>query len=178
MGNKAAAAVIIAAALALTGCAVSMPNDIQKAGTTSPPVTAPTAAAAPYIAAFGDTVKFPEGIAVTAKATLQTAGQYAAGAVEGKIVVVEVSVTNNSAEPFNAALTGYPKVTYGAKGLPADIAADGDKTSGNIGNLLPGETQTATNGYGIPAAGLSDIRIEFNGPKFGDSPAVFKGAVK
>lgn len=178
MGNKAAAAVIIAAALALTGCSTAASNTVEKAGTTAAPAAAPATTPPPSVAAFGDSVKFPEGISVTTKATIQAAGPYASGAVEGKIVVVEVSVTNNSTEPFNAALTAYPKVTYGAKGDPAQHAFDGDKTGGNIGNLLPGETQTATQGYGIPAAGLSDLRVEFNGPKFGDNPAVFKGAVK
>ncbi len=160
--------------LALSGCAFQPTNAVEKASAPPPATPVPSF----QVAAFGDTVKFPGGVALTAKASVQPAGPYAAGAVEGRIVIVEVTVTNNSTTPFNAALVAYPKVTYGAKGFPAENAVDGDKTSGSIGNLLPGEAQTATSGYGIPSAGLADVRIEFSGPSHGDDPAIFKGAVK
>jgi hypothetical protein len=129
---------------------------------------------------FADTITFPSGVSVKVKPSVVTAGQYASGAVEGKIVTFDISVKNGSKEDLNAALMSVPKVTYGGEGTTAQIASDFEAKIGGsmLSTILPGETQTAKVGYGIPAAGFKDVRVEIMAPSFSDKPAIFKGAVK
>ena len=179
MGNKMAAAVLVTAALAMTGCSgqtVSAPPQASQAAATTPSAAAKPASTE---AAFGGTVTYDKGVSVSVTAAAVPASQYAAGAVEGKIVVVTLKITNGSSEAFNGALMSVPKVTYGADGVAAPTAVDSGHTMALASTINPGETQTATSTYGIPSAAYGTVRVEVTGPNaFSDKPAIFKGAVQ
>lgn len=187
MTTKTVAALAASAALIASLAACGSSNTIQPAKSAQPaaatqaPAQAPsTQAPAPQgVAKFGESVKFPNGVSVTSTATVKKAGEDPNNAIDGQIVIVTTSVTNGSPAAFNAFMTSYPEVTYGAKGLKASSAWDATTDVGSpIGNLLPGETQTVVNGFGVPAADLGDVRVEYSGPTYKDQPAVFRGAVK
>ncbi len=185
----AAAAVAIAA---LSGCAGSNtvtpgPTTLPTgAGPTAPPTGAgPEPTQTPQVktsGAFGDTITFPSAIAVrVTPGRAIPASQTGMGAVEGKIVVFDVVVTNGGTEPINASMMGSPKVSYGAQGIQAQSAFDSQALGGYGGSfstILPGETQTVSVAYGIPTAGFGDVRMEVNSANYSDPPAIFKGAVQ
>jgi hypothetical protein len=179
-----AATAVFAAALA--GCsgtsnAVSQPPAPAATSAAPAPAAAPASTPAQDVAAFGGAVTFPEGVKVTvSQPTAVKAAEFAAGAVEGKIVVLNLSVTNGSGKPLDGTMLSYPKVSYGASGAQAQNAFDSSAGlgAGMLSTILPGETQTVKLGFGIPAAGFSAVRVEVSGPSFDDQPAVFKGAVK
>ncbi|PNH86079.1 hypothetical protein [Arthrobacter sp. AFG20] len=176
----ALAAVVVVAMGSLTACG-SSENTVSSAGGSSAAAVETTAApAAKTSGTFADTITFPSGVSVKVKPAVVTAGQYASGAVEGKIVTFDITVKNGSKEDLNAALMSVPKVTYGADGTAAQIASDFEAKIGGsvLSTVLPGETQTAKVGYGIPAASFKDVRVEIMAPSFSDKPAIFKGAVK
>ena len=74
---------------------------------------------------------------------------------------------------------GFPKVTYSAQGTAAPTANDIQAGIGasSLSTILPGETQTVKLGYGIPAAGFPEVRMEVTGPTFTEKAAIFKGAI-
>jgi hypothetical protein len=184
MSISARSALAVAAILALgsvTACGSS--SNTVTPGSTAPAAPASSAAApapeAKTNGVFGDTITFPSGIAVKVTPAVVPAAQYAYGAVEGKIVTFDVSVTNGSKEEINGALMGSPKVTYGAQGTAAQSANDIQAGIGAayLSTILPGETQTVKVGFGIPAAGFADVRVEIMAPNFTDKAAIFKGPV-
>lgn len=185
MTTKTVAALAASAALiaSLAACGGSS-NTIAPATSQAPAAAPATTAATQYSADFGGSVTFPEGVKVTvSQPTAMPAAETAAGAVEGKEVVVSLSVTNGSKTPFDAgaALMGYAKFSYGADGTDATSAIDSANGigMGHLSTILPGETQTVKLGYGVPSAGFSQVRMEVTGPnEFKDQPAIFKGAVK
>ena len=150
------------------------PTPAQEMSTDAPaPTTAtPTAKTS---AAFGDTITFPSGVAVKAEQPVTvTAAPNAAGAVQGKIVIIDVAVTNGSKELINDA-------NMGAQGTAAQNAVDAQAGIGmaTFSGIRPGETRTVKLGYGIPEAGLADVQMKVQAPNFDvASPAIFKGAVK
>lgn len=201
MNNKIAALAATAVlAAALAGC--SGASNTVTAPTTQPPAPAASSApsadpwaswaasndpapastpAAQDVAAFGGAVTFPEGVKVTvSQPHAVKAAEFAAGAVEGKIVVLTLSVTNGSAKPLDGSLMSYVKMNYGASGAQAENAFDSSAGlgAGMLSTILPGETQSVKLGFGVPAAGYGAVRVEVSGPSFDDQPAVFKGAVK
>ncbi len=165
----------------LTACGAPA-NTVSSGSDTS--AAAPAASAAPAAkttGAFGDTITYPNGVAVTiSKATVVPAASYAFGAVEGQIATFDLIVTNGGKEEINGALMGYPKVTSGAKGTPIQNATDIQAGIGgsSLSTILPGETQTLKLGYGIPAAEFGDVRMEVTGPTFTEKSAIFKGAIQ
>lgn len=172
-------AIVLVGLAALTGCSsgdntVSPQGDGAKA-----PDTAATATPTNAQAKFGDKVTFPDGVSVVVTGKSQAAGQYASGAIDGKITVFSIAVTNGSKKDLNAALMSVPKVTYGAGGTVAMTAADGAASMTVLSTIQPGETQTATAAYGIPTKELGNVRVEITGPNtFTDKPAIIKGAIK
>jgi len=179
-----AATVAVLASLAFTGCAstentVTPPSDTSTLPSDLPSTSAGSEAPGPV--SFGSEVGFPSGVRVSvAQPTIVAASQTAFGAVEGQIVSMVITVTNGSEEPLEAALMGYPTVRYGAEGTQAETATDSEKSIGvsSFSTVLPGETQTATVGYGIPAAGRDNVRVEVMAPTFTDTDAIFSGAVQ
>lgn len=175
MRTKPALLTLTIAALALTACA----------GPTITPATpaahkpaAAVAAQTSGAAKLGDTTTFSDGIKATVTAHTIKAGQYAYGAVDGRILVVTVKLTNTSHTAINAVMTSVPTVTVGANGTPAGTASDPAVKVGTIGDLLPGETQTAETGYGVAPADLGSVRVSVADPDLAGDPAVFKGAVR
>lgn len=179
--NTALAALLLA--LALGGCSTAPTI-------TTPSATATTATAAATqtqeqptpqttnTAAFGDTATFHNGLQVTATASTVKAGQYAANAVEGTILVITLKIVNTSTETINAAFTSLPNVTVGAAGTTAAAAFDQAIALETVGNMLPGETRTTHSGYGVAAANLTNVRVEIPSPDPTENAAIFKGAVK
>lgn len=165
---------------ALTGCGDNTSNTIANApaaaaasGTTAPDAT-------PGAAKFGQKVTFPSGVSVTVTPKVQTSGQYASGAVEGKIVYFAIKITNGSKAPIDGFLISMPDVTYGATGIEAKTALDFEAKSGSstVKTVLPGETQTAQAGFGIPSKEFGNVRVEVRSADMSEQPAIFKGSVK
>lgn len=177
------AAAALALIAGLTACTPGNTVTPAAASSAAPAAaTTPTATPTPTTAGaakFGDTVTFPGGVKVTvSQPTAEPASASAAGAVEGKIVKFTVSVTNTGTQPLNAALMSVATVSYGADGRQAQHAYDKD-TVGFFRTVLPGETQTMKQGYGVPSAGFGSLRVEVNGPNMmSDQPAIFKGPVQ
>lgn len=189
--NKAAVATLAAAVAVLTAC--SGPAPTVQPGTNTPtesspvapaPVTpttaAPTTAAptpADRSAKFGDTVSFEDGtkVKVTSEGFIE-AGQQDEGAVEGRIAVLNLSVTAGR-EEIDAAMMGSARVTAGAAGRPAPQVRAGELSGEQLGTIPPGETQTVRIGYGISAADAKNVRVEVPAPNSSDRPAIFEGAI-
>jgi hypothetical protein len=168
-----------ALALSLTACGGANNTVSSGAASAAAPAAAETSAAPKLSGTFADTITFPSGVAVTVKPAVVPAAQYAAGAVEGKIVTFDITVTNGGKESVNGAMMSYPNVSYGAQGTKAQNATDVQAGIGasSFSTILPGETSTVKVGYGIPAAGFADVRVEIAAPNMMDKPAIFKGAV-
>lgn len=166
-----AASVVLAASLAAcSGNTVEAPNPAPNQTQAQPPAQTPGT-----VAAFGGALTFPGGVKVSvAKPEVVPGGQYAYGAVAGKITVLTITVTNGSDQPVNASLMSVPKVTYGAKGTQAAIASNEVIGSSVLTTILPGETQSAKVGYGVPPAEVATLRVEVMSPNIADLPAVFK----
>lgn len=167
-------------ALLLAGCSSPAPT-VDKVGDAKPAASQP-AKAADRSAAFGGTVTYDSGVKVTVKSDgFQPVSQYAAGAVDGKAAVFELTVVNGSNKELEAGLMSMPKVTVGAKNTQATPVTDMEAKLGMdmLSTILPGETQTVKFGAGIAAADAAAVRVEVSGPNpFTDKDAIFKGAVK
>lgn len=170
----AASVALVASLAACSGNTVEAPTQAPSQSSAAP--AAPEAPKKDNVAVFGGAVTFPDGVKVSVpQPVLVPAGQYAAGDVEGQILVVTISVTNGSTQPINAGLMAFPQVTYGASGAKADYASDATLGLEALSTILPGETQTVKKGFGVPPAELASVRVEVMGPSFSDFPAIFKG---
>lgn len=173
--KRLATTIFFAGMLALTGCSTTPPS-VSKA-TDEPASVGAATPAASRVATFGDTVTYSNGVAVTVTAKTIDAGQYAYGAIDGKITVVSIAITNGSKEEINGALMSLPNVSYGETGKKADIATDTSVKFDVASTILAGETKTVQSGHGIPVAELANVRVEVNAPDFKEKAAIFKGAV-
>lgn len=189
--NKATVATLAAAVAVLTAC--SGPAPTVQPGTHTPAESSPVApapvtptTAAPTTAAptpadpsakFGDTVTFKDGtkVKVTSEGFIE-AGQQDDGAVEGRIAVINLSVTAGR-EETDAATMGSVRVTVGAAGRPAPQVRATKLSGEQLGTIPPGETQTVRIGYGISAADAKNVRVEVPAPTSSDQPAIFEGAI-
>jgi len=161
--------------LFLAGCSGKAPAVQKGEGVT----VATDSAVSDRSAIFGDKAIFKDGVEISVNApSLVTAGQYASGAVEGKIAIFEVTVTNGSSSEVDGALMSWPEITYGASGKKAGKATDLVEKIGLefFSTILPGEKQTIKVGAGIPPAEIGTARIEVKGPSFSDKPAIFKAS--
>lgn len=129
------------------------PTPAQEMSTDAPAPTTATPTAK-ISGAFGDMITFPSGVAVkAAQPVTVTAAPNAAGAVQGKIVTIDVAVTNGSKELINDANMGAPKVIYGAQGTADQNAVDAQAGIGmaTFSGIRPGETRTVKPGSGHPS---------------------------
>jgi len=173
--KKTIAALAASVALAATLAACSGNTVEAPAPAPSQSQAQPAAPTQGTSSAFGGAVTFPGGVKVSvSKPELVPGGQYAYGAVEGKITTFTITVTNGSDQPINGGLMGFPQVTYGAKGTKASNANNESIGANFLSTILPGETQSAKVGYGVPPAELATVRVEVMGPNIADLPAVFK----
>lgn len=168
-------------AVTVVGCGSSTEPQIERdaAPDSVQSSPAPTASepALPDVAAFGDTVTFSDGLTVTIQsAGLKTASAYAAGAVEGKIAAVQITVTNGSDEVVDAVGVSALTATAGEAGKPAPPAGDDGITNSSLGSVLPGETKTGVFGYGLSAIDAQKVRLEIYGNTLEDR-VVFAGAI-
>ena len=180
----------IAAAVAVGPLSACEGSNTVSPGPATPPAVAgpepahPTATPAPRaktVGAFGDTITYPSAIAVkVSPGRVVPSSQTGMGAVEGKIVVFDVAVTNGGTEPIEGSMMGRPEVRYSTEGIEAQPAYDFGalgNSGGSFSTILPGETQTVTVAYGIPTAGFGNVRMEVHSADYSDPPAIFKGAV-
>jgi hypothetical protein len=179
-----AAAVAIGSLSACEGSNTVTPGPSTPPAAAGPEPTRTTATPAPRaktVGAFGDTITYPSAIAVkVSPGRVVPASQTGMGAVEGKIVVFDLAVTNGGAEPIEGSMMGRPKVSYSAAGIEAQWAYDFGalgNSGGSLSTILPGETQTVTVAYGIPTASFDNVRMEVHSANYSDPPAIFKGAV-
>lgn len=130
------------------------------------------------VAQFGDTVVFDDGLAVTIQSNgLIKASEYAAGAVDGKIATVKVTVENRGDEPIDAAGISAFTATAGKSGAPATSAADEGIDNPTLGTVLPGNTKTGMYGFGLTTQDAQEVQIEVYGSD-SSSSAVFTGAIE
>jgi hypothetical protein len=143
-------------------------------------MTATPTPRAKTVGAFGDTITYPSAIAVkVSPGRVVPSSQTGMGAIEGKIVVFNLAVTNGGTEPIEGSMMGRPKVSYSAEGIEAQSAFDFGalgNSGGSLSTILPGETQTVTVAYGIPTASFGNVRMEVRSANYSDPPAIFKGA--
>lgn len=181
MTKLSATAILLLALVvtALTGCTTptTTPNAGAKPAAAVTTQAATAAAPAPQTT-WGDTVTFNGGLTATVTAASQPAGEYPYGAVEGRIVVVTLTLTNTSQTPINAVFTSLPRLTSGTAGIKAESAYDNSINLDTVGNMLPGETRTVTSGYGVPTANYGAVRVEVTAPDMVSPSAVFKGAIQ
>ena len=189
--NKASIATLAAAVAVLTAC--SGPAPTGQPGTSTPAESSPVApapvtptTAAPTTAAptpadrpakFGDTVTFEDGtkVKVTSEGFIN-AGQQDVGAVEGKVAVINLSVTAGR-EEIDGVRVGSVRVTAGTAGKPAPQVQASELNGEQLGTVPPGETQTVRIGYGISAADAKNVRVEVPAPTGSEQPAIFEGEV-
>lgn len=169
-------------AAVLVGCGsspeVAIERDVapESVETSAAPTT--TEPTLPDVAAFGDTVTFGNGMAVTVQsAGLKTASTSAYGAVDGKIAAVQITVVNEGEEPVDAAGISALTASAGEAGKSAPSAADQGTDNPTLGTILPGETRTAVFGYGLSASDAQSMRLEIYGNDFAES-IVFAGAIQ
>ncbi|MDN4611063.1 hypothetical protein [Arthrobacter burdickii] len=172
--------------LGLTGCSGSTPTvtpaseapAADAAATSAPAET--TEAVSSRTAAFGDTVTFDSGVAVTVTFDgFKPASPSAYGAVEGQYAVFTITAVNNSAEEIEAGIMGGPTVRVGAAGTQAQLASDVEVGIGSsiLSTMLPGSTQTGQVAYGIAAADAGQIQMEIMDPSFSGKDAIFQGSL-
>ena len=178
-----AAAVAIGSLSACQGSNTVTPGPSTPPAAAGPEPTQTTATPTPRaktVGAFGDTITYPSAIAVkVSPGRVVPSSQTGMGAIEGKIVVFDLAVTNGGTEPIEGSMMGRPKVSYSAQGIEAQSAYDFalGNSGGSLSTILPGETQTVTVAYGIPTASFGDVRMEVHSANYSDPPAIFKGAV-
>lgn len=180
MNKTAVTTFAISAVLAGSLAACSGGNTIAPPPSQAAPATTSAPAPQQYTADFGGSVTFTDGVKVSvSQPKALPATETAAGAVEGKVVAITITVTNGSKAPVNGSLVGFPKFSYGADNVEAQTVYDAGQHIGDshLSTILPGETQTATVGFGVPAAGYGAVRVEVRPVNFTDQPAIFKGAV-
>lgn len=180
MNKTAVTTFALSAVLAGSLAACSGGNTIAPPPPATQAAAATSAPAKQDTAAFGGSVTFTDGVKVSvSQPTAVPASATAYGAVEGKVVVVTLTVTNGSKDPVNASLLGFPKFSYGTDNVQAVNVTDVEQHIGDgaLSTVLPGETQTVKIGYGVPASGYGAVRVEVQPLSYTEQPAIFKGAV-
>lgn len=166
--------------LGLVGCGggVEIEEDAAPATANSPATMEEESSESSDVAQFGDTVVFNDGLAVTIQSgELIEASEYAAGAVDGKIATVKVTVENRGDDPIDAAGISAFTATAGESGAPTTSAADEGIDNPTLGTVLPGNTKTGMYGFGLTAQDAQQIQIEVYGSD-SSSSAVFTGAIE
>jgi hypothetical protein len=181
LATTAAAAALI---VSLAACSYSDPEATGDAATPPAGTVAPTTpepspnATGALVAEFGQTATYPDGVAVKLDFLgWRPATETTDGAVDGRIALFNISVTNNSPTEIEGALLSFPQLRAGPNNTRILIAADADALPGVMSTILPGESQQALAVYGIPADVAGDVRVEFPSLKFVDPPIIFKGAL-
>ena len=192
--KKTVLAVLVAAGIALAGCSGKVPATQptgdgpqgDSAATSAPaaPAPAPTTAkptSSVVQAKFGETIEYVDHmkIVVTHKETTVASEVAAPAEARGaEVQVFEISLTNGTAEPFEAT-TFQQSVVYGAKGLKAEKVYDVRGSSG-IGNfsgvMVPGATQTVEVTYLIPTAELPTVVMTV-APEYKYKKSVIQGGL-
>ncbi|MEX5277675.1 DUF4352 domain-containing protein [Kocuria sp. CPCC 205261] len=173
-------AVTTVISLGLVGCGggVEIEEDAAPATANSPATMEEESSESSDVAQFGDTVVFNDGLAVTIQSGgLIEASEYAAGAVDGKIATVKVTVENRGDDPIDAAGISAFTATAGESGAPTTSAADEGIDNPTLGTVLPGNTKTGMYGFGLTAQDAQQIQIEVYGSD-SSSSAVFTGAIE
>jgi hypothetical protein len=183
-----AAAAVLIMGLSACGGGGTSPSITGDASTVTPGATAPGAEVStappspttPRVAQFGQTASWPDGLSIKVDfAGWRPASEGAAGAVEGRIALFNITVTNNSQKEVSGGLLAHPRAQAGPANEEIGTAIDyrQDIGLGSFSTVLPGESQTAKAAYGISAAQASAVRFEFSDPAFSNPPIIFKGEI-
>lgn len=199
--NTRVLAFVAAAAVLLGGCATGTDPVAGVATTTAQAATAAPTTAAPTsestteeptvteeptttepandTTVIGQTLTYESKLAVrVVSAKVFNPGDYASGLTTGhKAVKVTWTITNGTDANFDLT-TAQARLTYGEDGTQAEnVYTDG--VGGQFpfeGSLQPGKKKTATTGFSVPKAGLSNITIELE-PDSDSETAFFTGKV-
>ena len=140
---------------------------------------APAADDKPKVAKMGSgTVTFKDGLAVSTKAPKKfTPAATSAGHQRGNTaVLIEVTITNGTKEPFDLTLV-TATAAFGAEGTQADQVIDVEKSiTGFEGTLAPGQKRTAKMAFSAATKDTSKIALTVK-PSFDDATALFEGAL-
>ena len=159
----------------LTGCA---PKVVDPVDATPPPAAEsvetdePTTGSNQMIHPFGETHDYGTGITIVVSEPKEfSPTNIAAGATKPHNIYWEVTITNNSDEPFEP--TPFPKVSSG--GTTASMIADVDNPVGELNAppsapILPGKSLTFLSAYSV--TDLNDITYAV-APDFMYDEAIF-----
>ena len=129
------------------------------------------------IGAFGQTITWPDGLAVTVSEpqAYQPSSAAATSRAPARYVSLTVTLTNESAKNVEAAGT---TMAVTANGTAADQVFDTAKGIGGspTSTVLPGKSITYTVAFGLPTTARADLQVEVR-PSFGIGyqPAIFTG---
>jgi len=134
----------------------------------------PAAEAEQSTAAFGQRVTFDNGLAVeVTEPQAYRPSRYAAGHDGDRAVKLDVTLINDSNEPFDAILTQV-KVIHGGRQASQIFDANGG-TENPQGTVLPGKSMTFSVALSLDEP-LGDLQVEI-APDFLGEPAIFTGKV-
>ncbi|MFY9635615.1 MAG: hypothetical protein WAL27_12895, partial [Cellulosimicrobium cellulans] len=162
----------------VTGDAATMtPGTVKPAPETTTATPTPTA---PRVAAFGQQATWPDGVGIKVDfAGWRPAGEYASGAVEGRLALFTITLINNSQAEVDGGFLAMPRAAAGPQNKEVEQATDYEQDIGysTFSTVLPGESQQVQTAYGIPAELVSSVRLEFKDPNYTNPPIIFKGAI-
>lgn len=175
------ATIALTALFGLTACSTAgepaAPVPEESATAAPAAATEPASDATEGTAKFGKTWIYDSGIEVTVKqAGGAEASEYAAGVEEtgGHYGLYEVTIANGTDEILDPSMTNV-EVNYGDSGSPASRVFDEGLDDFFQGKVLPGKSQTITEGYAIPAG--EDVIMSVT-PDFSHDDAIFVGTAE
>lgn len=165
------------AAITLTGC--SSPGRTLGETAGGPSTVAAVTASPGQTVAFGQWISYGNGIKVTVRSDgFRTVSPDAEGSIGTSAAAIELDVSNGSTTEFNPQGMSTLSVTYGAADTKASQVIDvpAGATTGPLGPIGPGKSETIRLAFGIPHDSSTNVRIQVPGPTTADPPAVFTGS--
>lgn len=128
-------------------------------------------------AGFGQTLTYPDGLAVSVAVRPFQPAASAAGTGQGvaRCIAARVTLTNNTSKPIEALSTSVVATANGAP-LSQVVDIEQNMTGAPMVTVLPGKTVTFEMAFGVPTAGKADLQVETR-PNFGMGyqTAIFSG---
>jgi hypothetical protein len=171
------------------------PSEAATGGPTPSAVIAPTSSPAAVLAPSKSNVAstagkilgtgtFRDGIAFEIRYRVVKASSQAVGAEDGKLVVLDLTVTNRSSAPIRVDSMGAD-IAYNLSAAVPPLAEQAVDPAAGINDvnvfdsapLQPGSSQVLTNGYGLPTAAMSSVTAEVFGPDLDSDPVKVSGSL-
>ena len=128
---------------------------------------------------FGEPLTYEQGISVSVRTSgYRELTPVSPASTPGRAAIFEITVSNNSASPFDAGHMSKPIVRYGDKGIAGELVPDPEAVlgPGTLPVLRPGETGRVLVGAVVPDDAGSSVRIVVPGPDpETDFSATFQG---